>query len=133
VKREFFEETGRRPDGEFLPLGEAREPGGKMVHVWAVEGDWDAATLRSNMFEMEWPPPGGLVRCIDLPIQMKEKPCGRMSAKMSIKVKYGLQGDEDEESNFDAVLDIILQPDATQFQFFTNWNPNAPMQAVTLA
>lgn len=72
--------------------------------------------------------PGGLVRCIDLPIEMNEKPCGRMSAKMSIKVKYGMQADEDEELNFNAVLDIILQPDGTQMQLFTHWSPNTPMQ-----
>jgi hypothetical protein len=72
--------------------------------------------------------PGGLVRCFDLPIPMKDKPCGRISAKMSIKVKYGMQGDEDEELNFDAVLDIALQPDGTQMQLFTHWNPNIPVQ-----
>jgi hypothetical protein len=72
--------------------------------------------------------PGGLVRCLDLPIQIKDKTCGRLTAKMSIKVKYGMQGDEDEELNFDAVLDIALQPDGTQMQLFTNWNPNTPMQ-----
>lgn len=72
--------------------------------------------------------PGSLVRCFDLPIPMKDKTCGRMNAKMSIKVKYGMQGDEDEELNFDAVLDIALQPDGTQMQLFTHWNPNAPMQ-----
>jgi predicted NUDIX family NTP pyrophosphohydrolase len=29
------------------------------VHVWAVEEDWDADSLRSNTFEMEWPPRSG--------------------------------------------------------------------------
>jgi predicted NUDIX family NTP pyrophosphohydrolase len=56
AKREFAEETGHRPRGKSLPLGEAKQPGGKVVHVWAVEEDWDAASLRSNMFELEWPP-----------------------------------------------------------------------------
>ena len=42
-----------------VPLGEAKQPGGKIVHVWAVEGDWEAARLKSNMFEMEWPPRSG--------------------------------------------------------------------------
>jgi predicted NUDIX family NTP pyrophosphohydrolase len=59
AKREFTEETGHRPHGKFLPLGEARQPGGKLVHVWAVEGNWDAASLKSNTFEMEWPPRSG--------------------------------------------------------------------------
>jgi predicted NUDIX family NTP pyrophosphohydrolase len=59
AKREFAEETGYRPRGRFIPLGEARQPGGKVVHVWAVEGDWDAAKLQSDSFEMEWPPRSG--------------------------------------------------------------------------
>ena len=56
AKREFAEETGHRPRGKARPLGEAKQPGGKIVHVWAVEGDWEAARLKSNMFELEWPP-----------------------------------------------------------------------------
>jgi predicted NUDIX family NTP pyrophosphohydrolase len=59
AKREFAEETGYRPRGRFIPLGEARQPGGKVVHVWAVEGDWDAAKLQSDSFEIEWPPRSG--------------------------------------------------------------------------
>jgi predicted NUDIX family NTP pyrophosphohydrolase len=41
ARREFAEETGCHPDGDFLPLGEARQPGGKVVQAWAIEGDWD--------------------------------------------------------------------------------------------
>ncbi|MBT1515729.1 NUDIX domain-containing protein [Bradyrhizobium sp. SRL28] len=59
AKREFAEETGHRPRGKARPLGEAKQPGGKIVHVWAVEGDWEAARLKSNMFELEWPPRSG--------------------------------------------------------------------------
>ena len=59
AKREFAEETGHRPRGKARPLGEAKQPGGKIVHVWAVEGDWEAARLKSNMFEIEWPPRSG--------------------------------------------------------------------------
>jgi predicted NUDIX family NTP pyrophosphohydrolase len=59
AKREFAEETGHRPRGKSLPLGEAKQPGGKVVRVWAVEEDWDAASLRSNMFELEWPQKSG--------------------------------------------------------------------------
>jgi predicted NUDIX family NTP pyrophosphohydrolase len=59
AKREFSEETGHTPRGKSLPLGEAKQPGGKIVHVWAVEDDWDATNLQSNTFEMEWPPRSG--------------------------------------------------------------------------
>ena len=44
--REFEEETGARPHGEFLPLGELVQPGRKIVTAWAVEGDFDVATLQ---------------------------------------------------------------------------------------
>jgi predicted NUDIX family NTP pyrophosphohydrolase len=57
--REFGEETGHRPEGEAIELGNARQPGGKIVHVWAMQGDFDVTGLRSNMFEMERPPRSG--------------------------------------------------------------------------
>lgn len=59
ARREFAEETGCEPVGEFLPLGELVQPSRKVVTVWAVEGSFDIATLRSNLFEMEWPPRSG--------------------------------------------------------------------------
>ncbi|MGN8545422.1 NUDIX domain-containing protein [Bradyrhizobium sp. 13971] len=59
ARREFAEETGHHPEGVFLPLGEARQPGGKIVQAWAIEGDWDPAFIRCNSFEMEWPPRSG--------------------------------------------------------------------------
>jgi predicted NUDIX family NTP pyrophosphohydrolase len=59
AQREFAEETGHGPQGEFISLGAAKQPGGKAVHIWAVQGDWDADQLRSNTFEMEWPPKSG--------------------------------------------------------------------------
>ena len=59
AKREFEEETGARPHGDFLPLGEIVQPGRKIVTAWAIEGDFDSATRRSNRFELEWPPRSG--------------------------------------------------------------------------
>lgn len=59
AKREFAEETSHRPRAKSLPLGDARQPGGKIVHVWAVEDDWEPTDLQSNLFEMEWPPRSG--------------------------------------------------------------------------
>ena len=56
AKREFEEETGARPQGEFLPLGEVVQAGRKIVTAWALEGDFEPATLVSNRFELEWPP-----------------------------------------------------------------------------
>jgi predicted NUDIX family NTP pyrophosphohydrolase len=60
ARREFAEETGHQaPDGTMLELGEIRQKGGKTVVAWALAGDLDPATARSNTFEMEWPPRSG--------------------------------------------------------------------------
>jgi predicted NUDIX family NTP pyrophosphohydrolase len=57
--REFAEETGQTVAGDFLALGEFRQPGGKRVTVFAVEGDIDPVTIVSNQFPLEWPPRSG--------------------------------------------------------------------------
>ena len=59
AQREFQEETGFTVAGEFLPLPAIRQPGGKVVLAWAVEGDCDPAQLRSNTLPLEWPPRSG--------------------------------------------------------------------------
>jgi predicted NUDIX family NTP pyrophosphohydrolase len=59
ARREFAEETGHHPSSELVSLGDAKQPGGKVVHVWAVQEDWEASRLRSNTFEIEWPPKSG--------------------------------------------------------------------------
>jgi predicted NUDIX family NTP pyrophosphohydrolase len=60
ARREFEEETGFAASGEtFTPLTPLRQPGGKIVYAWAVEGDCDAAAINSNTFSMEWPPHSG--------------------------------------------------------------------------
>ncbi|MCX5903888.1 MAG: NUDIX domain-containing protein [Proteobacteria bacterium] len=59
--REFKEETGITPGGEFIPLGTVRQKSGKTVHAWAFAGDRDEAEpITSNTFEMEWPPHSGI-------------------------------------------------------------------------
>lgn len=58
--REFAEETGLPlPEGPRLELGSITQKGGKVVHAWAVEGDLDPATARSNEVDIEWPPRSG--------------------------------------------------------------------------
>jgi predicted NUDIX family NTP pyrophosphohydrolase len=59
AKREFLEETGATIGGTFIDLGAHKQPGGKMIVAFGAEGDFDAASLRSNMFSMEWPPRSG--------------------------------------------------------------------------
>jgi predicted NUDIX family NTP pyrophosphohydrolase len=60
--REFAEELGRpavtRPAALFS-LGELRQPSRKVIAAFALEGDFDPAMLKSNEFEMEWPPKSG--------------------------------------------------------------------------
>lgn len=58
--REFTEEMGGAPPaGAPWSLGEAKQSGGKINVIFALEGDFDVATLRSNTFPMEWPPRSG--------------------------------------------------------------------------
>jgi predicted NUDIX family NTP pyrophosphohydrolase len=58
--REFTEETGSAPmPGELDDLGSIKQKAGKVVQAWALEGDIDAASVRSNTFSMQWPPRSG--------------------------------------------------------------------------
>ncbi len=59
ARREFEEETGIRPEGPFHALGRVTQKAGKVVHAWAFEGDCDPAAIRSNTFEVRWPPGTG--------------------------------------------------------------------------
>ena len=61
--REFAEETGTRlPESALDDLGSVKLKSGKVVLAYAVAGDLDAATVRSNTFELEWPPRSGTKR-----------------------------------------------------------------------
>jgi predicted NUDIX family NTP pyrophosphohydrolase len=62
AKREFQEETGISVDGDFLPLGELRQRGGKLITAWALEQDVDPTLVKSNLFSMEWPPKSGKIQ-----------------------------------------------------------------------
>ncbi len=62
ARREFEEETGTRLEGDLVPLSDITQTGGKKVKAWAVEGDRDPRLVRSNTFELEWPPRSGRVQ-----------------------------------------------------------------------
>ena len=62
ARREFMEETGLALLGPLDWLGDIRQRGGKRVIAFAVEGDVDVQTIRSNTFEIEWPPKGGRLK-----------------------------------------------------------------------
>ena len=62
ARREFREELGIAAPQATLPLGDIRQRGGKTVTAFATETDIDVADIRSNTFEIEWPPRSGRKR-----------------------------------------------------------------------
>ena len=62
AKREFKEETGLTAKGPFIPLTPVKQRAGKVVHAFAIEGDFDLSGFASNEFEMEWPRHSGQMR-----------------------------------------------------------------------
>ncbi len=59
AQREFEEETGFKPKGPFIDLGNIIQKSGKTVHAWAFEGDADPSQMHSNEIEIEWPTNSG--------------------------------------------------------------------------
>src|SRR5262249_35194084 len=59
ARREFEEELGIKTQGTFIPLTPIKQKAGKLVRAWAVEGDCEPASFKSNTFEIEWPPRSG--------------------------------------------------------------------------
>ena len=62
AKREFEEELGTPASGELVPLCRIRQKSGKQVETFALEGDFDAETVLSNHFMLEFPPRSGEFR-----------------------------------------------------------------------
>jgi predicted NUDIX family NTP pyrophosphohydrolase len=62
AKREFEEETGINISGVFIELNPIKQKSGKIVYAWAVEGDIDPGKIKSNNFEIEWPPKSGKMK-----------------------------------------------------------------------
>ncbi|GGI21282.1 NUDIX domain-containing protein [Bradyrhizobium guangdongense] len=59
ARREFTEELGLEVLGPLILLGEVKQRGGKIVTAFAAELDVEVAGIRSNTFEIEWPPRSG--------------------------------------------------------------------------
>jgi predicted NUDIX family NTP pyrophosphohydrolase len=82
--REFEEETGFKPEGEFISLGSITQKGGKEVFAWAVEGDMPLEHVHtSNFVELEWPPRSG--KLIRFPEVDKIEFCDLIKARQKIK------------------------------------------------
>jgi predicted NUDIX family NTP pyrophosphohydrolase len=59
--REFEEEVGVKVSGEFIELKPVKLKSGKVVFAWALEKDIDVSSIKSNEFQMEWPPKSGKI------------------------------------------------------------------------
>ena len=63
AKREFTEEVGSPPPtSEYIDLGSVKNKSGKTIYIYATEGDFDINALRSNSFDLEWPPKSGVTQ-----------------------------------------------------------------------
>src|SRR6185369_17708958 len=62
ARREFKEEIGVDLDGKFTELSPIKLKSGKKVLAWACEGELDTATIKSNTFDLEWPPKSGKIQ-----------------------------------------------------------------------
>lgn len=60
AKREVKEETGIKVQGDFIELTPVKQKSGKIIYAWALQGDFNSAEIKSNTFEMEWPPKSGI-------------------------------------------------------------------------
>ena len=84
ARREFVEEIGVEPSGTFTPLAPIKQKGGKLVHAWAVEGDLDTKTIKSNTFTIEWPPKSG--KQVEFPEVDRAEFFGLSDARMKVNV-----------------------------------------------
>jgi predicted NUDIX family NTP pyrophosphohydrolase len=98
--REFEEETGYKPAGDFIALPAIKQKGGKIVQCWAVTGDLDASAIVSNTFEMEWPPRSG-----------KKKSFPEVDSAAWFSIQEARQKINERQIDFiDKLLEIIDQP-----------------------
>ena len=62
AKREFKEEIGTDVDGDFVELMPIKQKNGKMIFIWALQGNLDTSKVKSNLFELEFPPNSGIIK-----------------------------------------------------------------------
>jgi predicted NUDIX family NTP pyrophosphohydrolase len=59
AKREFYEETGSQISGDFIALTPGKQKSGKVIYAFTAERDLDVTQVKSNTFQIEWPPKSG--------------------------------------------------------------------------
>lgn len=63
ARREFIEETGISPKGDFIELNSVIQKSGKEVFAWAFETQNDnKIEIKCNTFNLEWPPHSGKIQ-----------------------------------------------------------------------
>ncbi|MEO7767616.1 MAG: NUDIX domain-containing protein [Ferruginibacter sp.] len=62
AKREFEEETGIKIAGKFIELTPVKQKAGKLIYAWALQKDVNTVEVKSNIFEMQWPPKSGKMK-----------------------------------------------------------------------
>lgn len=62
ARREFEEETGQTLTQDLSSLGAIRQRSGKTIVAYAAAVDFEPACLRSNLFDLEWPPRSGRIQ-----------------------------------------------------------------------
>lgn len=63
AQREFAEEIGCPvPHGSPVAFDPVKQPGGKILTIFALEGDIDISAAHSNTFVLEWPKGSGILR-----------------------------------------------------------------------
>lgn len=104
AQREFQEETGLPlPKGELIEMDTVKQVNNKEVTIWAVEGDLDPSKLKSNTFELEWPPRSGKIQTFpeidrgewfDLPRAAIKMNAGQAEVLTRLAEKLGVQPPE---------------------------------------
>jgi len=99
ARREFREETGWPAEGEAVSLGQVRLASRKVVHAWAIEGEFDPARLHSNTFELEWPPRSGRRRSFPevdrvayFPIAVAQRKINEAQRALLVRLEEALRG-----------------------------------------
>ena len=93
ARREFAEEIGSAPpEGPYLPLGECRQPSGKVITTFAVAGDFDLSGFHSNTFTLEWPRGSGRIQEFPEVDRAEWMPIGR-AAELLVAGQVPILGD----------------------------------------
>jgi predicted NUDIX family NTP pyrophosphohydrolase len=110
AKREFVEETGLEPSGDFKELKEIKQPSGKHIKIWAFKGDFNPENLKCNTFELEWPPKSGIFQNFPEIDRVAWLPTNIAKEKI-LKGQIGFIDDLCALLNYDSSIENIISND----------------------